>query len=91
MKLAHIKQAVKVRQQKAGGSTTRNNRADYVGAQTRYKRAVQNYKESIIGGVQGVNKQQVNELKRSWLKAGGSVKDFNRLGTLKVREVLKCR
>lgn len=89
MKLTHIKQAVKVRQQKASGSTARNNRADYVGAQARYKRAIKNYKESIIGDAQGVNRYQVNELKRSWVKAGGSVKDFNRLGTLKVRELLK--
>ena len=88
MKLTHIKQAVKVRQQRAGGSTARNNRADYVGAQTRYKRAINTYKESIIGGVQGVNKQRVDDLKRGWVKAGGSIKDFNRLGTMKVRELL---
>ena len=88
MKLKHIKTGI-INKASNSCKNSRNNYADNVGAQTRYRRAMVKYKESIQGDCKGTNKGQLEALRRDWQQAGRSLKDFNRLGTMKVREILK--
>lgn len=88
MKLKHIKTGI-INKASNSCKNSRNNYADNVGAQTRYRRAMVKYKKSIQGDCIGTNRRQLEVLKTEWQQAGGSLKDFNRLGTMKVRELLK--
>lgn len=88
MKLAHIKTGI-INKASNSCKNTRNNYADNIGTRTRYRKAMIKYRQTITGNCTGINTQQLNELKKQWQEAGGSIKDFNRLGTIKIRQILK--
>lgn len=91
MQLKYIKQAIKNNHSCKGSKNTRNNYQINVTNKDRYKKACDNFKESFDKSLKdiAINSKLEKFIYKKAIKAGLSKQQINKIGTLKLIQLLK--